>query len=288
MRKYIVITGAILLVISTGLWQKNVYDNSLELLERNIKDFKIEISELNSINEEQKESIQKLTEENLALAIQSEELQNDLLAMKFDMVKNNLPEYWNDLWESVLETEGKLPDEKIEEVKFLLQPTFTYGDWSQVNPLSCYFTSYYKNIEEINLAEFLRYFPNGETPEILQEIEELRREENWPFQDYSLENIPVPIHRYKREMVQDVFTMYAGISLKDLSGVGFNEVLYLESTDSYYNYTSDFGPGVFTCSSGYVENGIIKLYGESNSDSDVVLTINKFNDTYKITSYHRE
>lgn len=286
MKKILFIVTSILLVLSAFLWQKNVYDNRIGFFQGNIEALKVTVSQLNVIIEDREERLLQLAEDNNALAVRSGELEDELLAMKYDALKGNLPEYWNSLWESVHSTKGELTDKQIEEINFLLQPTF--NNWSQVNPLSCYFTSYYKDVTNINLADFLRYFPNGETPEVLQELEALRQKENWPFQDITLENIPVPIHRYKRELVQDVFEAYAGISLNDLSGVGFNDVLYLESTDAYYNFTSDFGPGIFICTDGFVDDGRIRLHGKSSRDSDIVLTIIKFKDKYYIESYYKE
>ena len=177
--------------------------------------------------------------------------------------------------------------EQIEEVNFLLQPVFSYEDRSKVNPLSCFFTSYYKDIRDINLVEFLRYFPDGEVLEKFPEFETLKEHENWPFGSAeNIENLPVPIHRYTRERVQDAFTTYAGISLDSLTGVGSDEVIYLDHTDAYYNFTSDFAPGVFNCENGVVEGDIIKLY--STSKNSAVLTIVKEGEDYVIKSLYVE
>ncbi len=101
---------------------------------------------------------------------------------------------------------------------------------STICSISCFFTSHYEDIRDIDLTEFLMYFPNGEVPMELPEFEELISLENWPFTYVTdLDDMIVPIHRYKSLVVEDIFTEYSGISLEELTGVGFEGVFYLDT-----------------------------------------------------------
>lgn len=201
-----------------------------------------------------------------------------------DVMKIKLSD-WDTTWESVYKSKGILSDQQIEDINLLLQPTFSNGDDLEVNPISCFLTSYYKDVRDINLTDFLRYCPIGEIPEELPEFEALAQHENWPFGKFeNVKSLPVPIHRYKSELVQELFTLYADINLDELTGVGFDEVIYLDSTDAYYNYTSDFAPGFFKCTEGIIEDDVIKLY--SDSRHTVELIIAKKDGKYVIKSFY--
>ena len=292
MKKNVAIVLIIIVIIFLAYLQIGIYRNKFVLQEDKTAKLENEIFELSSLYEKLSsemevadEDYKKLDDENNELVIHNEELENKLLEMKYDLVKNNLPDYWHNIWDSIYKSEGLLTDKQIEEINFLLQPIFSYNDCFEVSPLSCFFTSCYEDVRDINLVEFLRYCPNGEVPEELLEFEELKKHKNWPFGDAdSILSLPVPIRRYNSELVQELFTVYAGINLDGLTGVGFDEVIYLESTDAYYNYTSDLGPGYFRCTEGIVEDGVIKLYGDSRSKS--VLIIAKNDEKYVIESFY--
>lgn len=195
-------------------------------------------------------------------------LKNDVSDLTEDAIMDNLPESWDRIWESAAQNEGALTDEQIEGINIMLQPYFTDKDQNMIiNPISCFFTSNYSDTKDIDLTEFLRYAPIRESMDIEQEFDLLKMHPNWPFAAHlSLKEMPVPIHRYKREAVEALFLQYAGIRLDELSGVGFDEIIYLEATDAYYNYTSDFGPGLFICEDGEVEEGTIRLHGSSHGE----------------------
>jgi hypothetical protein len=207
--------------------------------------------------------------------------------LDYGITKENFADVWHSTWESIIDYDELMLDIDIEKINYLLQPVLPNNEFIDVNPLSCFFTSYYKDIRDINLTEFLRYFPYGEVPNELPEFEELKKLENWPFRDdITFSNMMVPIHRYKNEAVQDVFTEYTSITLDELTGVGFDGVFYLESTNAYYNYTSDFGPGVFICKEVKVEDGVIELYGDARNGTYPILTIAKNEDKYVIQSFY--
>ncbi len=79
-------------------------------------------------------------------------------------------------------------------------------------------------------------------------------------------------------MVRECLATYT--ELEDFEDLVLEEAIYLESTDAFYNYTSDFGPGIFVCTEGVVGDGIVTLNGRSS-----VLTIMRVDDKYVIKSY---
>jgi len=206
--------------------------------------------------------------------------------LDYRITKENFADVWHSTWDDIIDSDDLMLDKNIDKINYLLQPVFPNNDYIEVNPLSCFFTSYYKDIRDINLTEFLRYFPYGEVPNKLPEFEELKELENWPFrEDITFSNMMVPIHRYEKEDVEDVFTQYTYITLDELTGVGFDENFYLESTNAYYNYTSDFGPGIFICKEVKLEDGVIKLYGDNRNGKSPVLTIAIKENKYFIQSF---
>jgi hypothetical protein len=133
-----------------------------------------------------------------------------------------------------------------------------------LNPLCPFLTSYYDKPEDMNLLEFLRYFPSEKDVTDQTEFEALKAHDNWSFgPKATLDTMPVPIHRIPAVSVNDAMKKYAGITLKDLSGVGTKGVKYLKQYDAYYTFTSDFGPGFFSCTRGEKQGDIVRLYGET-------------------------
>ena len=177
--------------------------------------------------------------------------------------------------------------DQIVKVNEAIAPTFTDTNGNlTVNPISCFFTSYYNSPEYMDFANFLRYFPYHSNVNDVEEFNCLKSQGSWPFAE-ELETTPVPIHRYLTEDVEKVLSEFAGIKLEDLKGVGLDELLYLEDYSAYYNFTSDFGPGTFNCASGKVTNGTIKLYEEHGTYKVAVLTIEKQNGRYVIMSHQK-
>lgn len=142
--------------------------------------------------------------------------------------------------------------------------------YTSASPISCFFTSYYESPKDLDLYEFLYYFPDNELVEdYSKEYAALKKHKLWPFEE-DVEVIPTPIHRYTSAAINDVLMDYAGITLDDLSGVGSEKLIYLLEYDSYYNFSSDFGPGVFYCEYGIIDGDIIRLYEKYSGD---VLTL---------------
>lgn len=83
--------------------------------------------------------------------------------------------------------------------------------------------------------------------------------------------MPIPAHKYPARLVNLVLGEYAGISVEDLDTSG---VAYLSEYDVYYNYTSDFGLGMFACTRGEVIGDIVRLYEDLETGTEM-LTLRK-------------
>lgn len=137
------------------------------------------------------------------------------------------------------------------------------------NPLACFTHSMYTDISEMNKFDFLCYFPataEGTKEELALLIEKYPEY----FEDWTAETMPLPVHRYDADALDDLMMEYAGISFRDLPDGRWAH--YLEETDSYYNYTSDFGLLGFPCTGGWVYDGGAMLYTDFQPSSVLVLT----------------
>jgi len=151
------------------------------------------------------------------------------------------------------------------------------------NPLSHFFTSYYDKPEDIDLPNFLRYFPPDEDVTDETEFKALKEAKNWPFgDDIALKRMPVPIHKFSAKTVNEALQKNMGITLDDLSGVGTKDLIYIKEYDAYYNFTSDFAAGIFYCTHGETQGDIVRLFNEF-----VTLTLKKQGDDYLFISHQR-
>lgn len=181
-----------------------------------------------------------------------------------------------------------LTEEELETYRSAFQPELTEGEQiTGVNPVSAFFTSYYQRPEELNFEEFLRYLPGSESvkddPDD-PEFQALTAHPLWPF-DGDL--VPTPIHRYSRQVVDQVLERYAGITAAELSGVGMYTVIYLEEYDAWYNFTSDYGPGMFIPAYGLREGSTVTLWEQSsgNGTPGDALTLEESEDGFHILSH---
>ena len=149
-----------------------------------------------------------------------------------------------------------------------------------VNARCCFLTSYYDDVTELNFEEFMRYFPGDGSQVTDAEFEALREVDGWPFgRVESMEKMPVPVHKFPRRLVDLVLGEYAGISTEDLDT---GSVAWLPEYDAYYNYTSDFGPGMFACARGERDGDTIRLYSEGDTK---LLTLRRVGDaSYRFVS----
>ena len=179
-----------------------------------------------------------------------------------------------------------LTAEEVNRVNGAFLPYFTdEKNVSRANPLSAFFTCFYQTPEEIDLSAFLAYWPLPEEDDggtVSQEAyAALTGLEAWDFErDRPQEDMPVPIHRYPGDRVDAFLTEYAGVTTEDLAAPWTSGLYYLEAFQTYYNTTSDFGPGVFRCESGWYTDGEARLAG-----SNTVLTLRKQEDRWLFQSF---
>ena len=136
--------------------------------------------------------------------------------------------------------------------------------------LGCFFTSAYEDVTELDFEKFLCYYFN-ESSELAdgdaEEFRALAALPDFPWDAEDLERwgnvpsgLPVPIHRIPRAAVDKTLETYAGITTSDLKNT--NSILYLSDYDSYYNFTSDYGPGSFQTAEGARDGGTVRLRSE--------------------------
>lgn len=155
-----------------------------------------------------------------------------------------------------------------------------------IQPFSYFFSSYYKNVRNLNFEEFIRYFPDsGQATEA--EFEALKKLDDWPFKRVTrMEDMPVPIHRHTISSINEVLTRWGGITTSDLDTSG---VCYLEEYDAYYTYTSDFNMFYFIAESGEQVGNYVYLRKSVENGNIAVLTLRLTprTDEWQIVSHWR-
>lgn len=153
-----------------------------------------------------------------------------------------------------------------------------------------FFTSTYDDVRDLNLNNFLSYFGEcGE--EDISEEEFAQLNAKWEFRVDSVEDFPLPIHRYPASAVEGVLKRFAGIGLADLTDMQtpFSGYTYLEDTDAFYTTTSDYSPGYFRCTSGEIEpdGDTALLYGSTagSLSGKAVLKLVKDGENWYIHSF---
>ena len=153
-----------------------------------------------------------------------------------------------------------------------------------------FFTSTYDDVRDLNLNNFLAYFGEcGE--EDISEEEFAQLNAKWEFRVDSVEDFPLPIHRYPASAVEGVLKRFAGIGLADLTDMQtpFSGYTYLEDTDAFYTTTSDYNPGYFRCTSGEIEpdGDTALLYGSTagSLSGKAVLKLVKDGENWYIHSF---
>ena len=195
---------------------------------------------------------------------------------------------------SVLKTDVSLTQEQIDAVNavfadYELSTDDTLGHFA----VNGFFTSTYEDVRELNLKEFLTYFGEcGE--EDISEEEFAQLKDKWDdFKAERLEDFPLPIHRYPALAVEAVLQRFAGIGLADLKDIQepFSGYTYLESTDAFYNTTSDYSPGYFTCTGGSIDafGEYVQLFGwASRFPGESILRLEKDGENWYIKSFTLE
>ena len=156
-----------------------------------------------------------------------------------------------------------------------------------------FFLSTYDDVRDLNLERFLAYFGEcGE--EDISEEEFAQLKDKWDdFKAERLEDFPLPIHRYPASAVEAVLQRFAGIGLADLKDIQepFSGYTYLESTDAFYNTTSDYSPGYFTCTGGSIDafGEYVQLFGwASRFPGESILRLEKDGENWYIKSFTLE
>lgn len=190
-------------------------------------------------------------------------------------------------------TAQPLTQEELSRYEDMFNPIQTRADGTHVsNPLCSFFMSYYDRPEDLDLEQFLRYFPDDGVvaegditqQENSAELQALQAHPLWPFGSATF--IPVPIHRYTRGTVDQVLEQYAGITTRDLTVVESDDLIYLEEYDAWYNFTSDFAAGLFPCDSGTRTGNQVTLYSiPSRSGKSTVLVLEETDRGFHILSH---
>ncbi|MEA5011888.1 MAG: hypothetical protein VB100_09245 [Angelakisella sp.] len=184
----------------------------------------------------------------------------------------------------------ELTAEQISEVNRKLEPllsineddtqsvTASEGDLT-VNPICYFFTSYYENVTDLDLGEFVYYIPRETylTEKDKTEIEALKQSGfDLPFDE--IEKSPVPFGRIPYAAVDETLKTYANISLKDMTNTG--NAIYADTYESFYSYASDFGVGTFYCTNGTISGDTITLHSKF-----ATLVLKREGDNYYIVSH---
>lgn len=177
------------------------------------------------------------------------------------------------------EEAAALTPEEIEKANEAFTPV-RYGDNTRyASEISCFFTSEYTDVRDLDFEEFLRYCP-AQTM--------LRCTEAGEYDDvlaaegggYLAADFIYPVHRFKKDEISALLKKYAGITVDDLKDT--SKVLYLEKYDCFYNFSSDFGPGTFQCEKGWKEGNQYRFVSEEYGKE---LVIEKAGEEYFIRSF---
>lgn len=148
-----------------------------------------------------------------------------------------------------------------------------------VNPICFFFTSYYENVTDLDLGEFVYYIPRETylTEKDETEIKALKQSGfDLPFDE--IEKSPVPFGRIAYATVEEHLKTYANVSLKDMTNMG--NAIYADAYESFYSYASDFGVGTFYCTNGTISGNTITLHSKF-----ATLVLKREGDNYYIVSH---
>ena len=202
-----------------------------------------------------------------------------------------LPEEAEPAQQEAQKTATPLTQEQIDEVNAVFADyEFSTDETLGHFAVNGFFTSTYDDVRDLNLNNFLAYFGEcGE--EDISEEEFAQLNAKWEFRVDSVEDFPLPIHRYPASAVEGVLKRFAGIGLADLTDMQtpFSGYTYLEDTDAFYTTTSDYIPGYFRCTSGEIEpdGDTALLYGSTagSLSGKAVLKLVKDGENWYIHSF---
>lgn len=202
--------------------------------------------------------------------------------------------------QKVPETMENIPGVTLSEEELAQFSEIFYTVQANVNyflPVNGFFNSYYDDVTELDFVEFLRYYPDDGCleEEDAAEFEALSGLPDFPWkaehfekETITVNDLPTPTHRILRSSVDETLQKYAGITTSDLKNI--EGVLYLPEYDAYYNFTSDFGPGLFRCVGGKRDGNTIRLWSDiySYDSSRGILTLQEADGTFYIKSLQKE
>ena len=127
--------------------------------------------------------------------------------------------------------------------------------------------SEYSRPEEMNLSEFLRYYPQftalGEwTPELKEKFENSKFWKEYREEGWTVDSFMVPIHLYRPEVIEESLQYYTGIGLSELAADN-GQQSYVEEIDRYVTFTSDAAGDRFEAMEGKKEGDFVTLTGEA-------------------------
>lgn len=154
--------------------------------------------------------------------------------------------------------------------------TRTEDGVTYATPISCFFTSAYSNVRDLDAKEFITYCPgegyvtnaDGEEAQLIAEKLDLRGSNG---QRFSVDDLPVPCHRLSRAYLDGILTEYADVTTAEMSSDWTAELFYLPETDCFYTFTSDFGPGTFRPVYGERSGDTVRLWTSGEGSSSLTL-----------------
>lgn len=183
--------------------------------------------------------------------------------------------------------DGKeLTKEQINEVNTHFEQLLPMQDSSEfdymVNPICHFFSSYYEDISEMDMGEFVYYIARESylTEDDTKEIAKLK-EAGFCLPFEKIEDSPVPFGRVPYKTVESYLKTYANMNLADMKNMG--DAIYSDEYKCFYTYTSDFAPGYFQCTGGRIEGDIVTLDSET-----AVLKLKKDKEHYYILSHTKK
>ena len=132
--------------------------------------------------------------------------------------------------------------------------------------------------------------PSGQAPVDAAEFKRVQEVLDWRGTDghlLTLEELPTPCFRLPRSYINEILTQYAGITLEEMNTDWMENILYVPSTDCFYTFASDFGPGVFIPCYGEKNGDIVTLWEAPNQESGTSeeLTLQKAGENWLIRSF---
>ena len=195
-------------------------------------------------------------------------------------------------WDFLLsQKDGSLSQETLDRLAEMFEPEISMGNNASAfnpNTLFCYFSSEYDKPEEMDLEQFLRYYPAfSECFEWTEEQEKkLLDSVVWKqtFGDMKMIDTPTPVRLFDPQELNKGLEYYAGIRIQDIPT--WQEGRYVPEIDRYLNTTSDAGGAIFVPAAGSKENGKVVLQSAPDGEgSESVLTLQEKDGRYRILSY---